>query len=96
MGDLEQRLLALGEEMAKLRDQMAIYQLLVRYGPLVDSADDEVRRETAGALFSENGVYDLGSDYKARGPDGVAELLAGGTHRDLVCHGPARLRSARS
>ncbi len=90
---IEQRLLALEAETARLRDQMAIYQVIARYGPLADSADDETRRHKAGALFSEDGVYDLGGDWKGCGPAGVAEMLDGEIHHDLVLHGSAHIMS---
>lgn len=91
MTDIEQRLIALEDETIKLRSQMAVYQVLARYGPLADSADDDVRRQKVGALFSDDGVYDLGADWKGIGPAGVAEMLAGDIHRDLVCHGSAHV-----
>ena len=91
MSDIEQRFQALEEKVAGLQDQIAIYQLIAHYGPLADGADNEDRRQKTGALFSENGVYDLGNDWKAHGPQEVADMLAGDMHRDLIAHGSAHV-----
>lgn len=91
MSDIEQRFRALEEKVAGLQDQIAIYQLIAHYGPLADGADTEERRQKAGALFGEDGVYDLGSDWKAQGPNEVAGMLAGEMHRDLIAHGSAHV-----
>jgi hypothetical protein len=90
---IEQRILLLEAETARLRDHVAIYQILARYGPLADSADDEARRQKTGALFSENGIYDIDADWKGYGPSGVAEMLGGEIHRDLVHNGSAHVMS---
>jgi len=56
MSDIETRLAALEAKVHELEDQVALYQLMSAYGPLVDSGDAEA---TAG-LWTEDGVYDWG------------------------------------
>jgi hypothetical protein len=56
MSNIEKRLAALEAKVHALEDQVALYQLMSAYGPLVDSGDAEA---TAG-LWTEDGVYDWG------------------------------------
>jgi hypothetical protein len=56
MSDVEKRLAALEARMHELEDQVALYQLMSAYGPLVDSGD----AEATAALWVEDGVYDWG------------------------------------
>ena len=56
MSDTEQRLAALEAKLHALEDQVALYQLMSAYGPLVDSGD----AEATAAMWTEDGVYDWG------------------------------------
>ena len=91
MTDIETRLRA-------LEDQIAIYQLLSSYGPLVDSGD----AEATAALWTEDGVYDWGggpkpADGTAVPKEGnagaaysraeVAAMVAGKNHQGLIAAG---------
>ena len=60
MSDIEKRLAALEAKVHDLEDQVALYQLMSAYGPLVDSGDADA---TAG-LWTEDGVYDWGGGPK--------------------------------
>lgn len=94
MEDIEARLAALEQEVQHLRDQMAIAKVIASYGPLADTATDEQRRLNAGALFDEQGVYNLAEDLEGVGPAGVAGLLAGDSHIGLMADGCAHVMSA--
>jgi hypothetical protein len=91
MKDHESRISLLEAEVQRLRDCEDIRQILARYGPLADSADTAERRLTAGKLFADSGVYDLGKDWKAVGPADVGELLNNPEHLDLVANGSAHV-----
>jgi hypothetical protein len=60
------------ERLAKVADQLAIYQLSMTYGPSADSGSDDVVR----TLYTEDAEYDSGLEtfYAA---DGVAEMIGG-------------------
>jgi len=87
----QSRLIALEAEVQKLKDCEAIRQLLARYGPLADSADTQERRAKMGDLFTDNGVYDLGENWQATGPQEVGELLNNSDHIQLVANGSAHV-----
>lgn len=91
MSSLETRLAALEKEVQHLRDCEAIRQLLASYGPLADTADTAEGRRKMGALFAENGVYDLGDEWQAAGPDAIGELLNNPDHLALVANGSAHV-----
>jgi hypothetical protein len=56
MSDTDARFQALEARLAALEDQIAIYQLMSSYGPLVDSGD----AEATSRLWVEDGIYDWG------------------------------------
>lgn len=91
MNDIESRLAALETEVQHLRDCEAIRQLLASYGPLADTADTAEGRGAMGALFSDDGVYDLGDEWQARGPEAIGELLNNPDHLALVANGSAHV-----
>ncbi|MFT4520423.1 MAG: hypothetical protein ACI9JM_002826 [Halioglobus sp.] len=91
MSDHEDRLSQLEAAVSRLKDCEAIRQLLARYGPLADSADTPHRRTKAGSLFSQHGVYDLGKDWSAVGPEAIGELLNNPAHLELVANGSAHV-----
>lgn len=91
MTDHEARLAQLEAQVQKLQDCEAIRQLLARYGPLADSADNAERRGTMGEMFTDDGVYDLGEDWSATGPEHIGELLNNPQHLDLVANGSAHV-----
>jgi len=94
MIDTEARLAALEQEVRELRDHRVIAQIIASYGPLADTATDEERRLKAGALFSENGVYNLAEDWEGIGSVGVGNLLAGDSHISLMADGCAHVMAA--
>lgn len=91
MNEYEDRLSMLEAQVQKLQDCEDIRQLLASYGPLADSADNAERRGRVGALFASEGVYDLGEDWRATGPEQIGELLNNPEHLDLVANGSAHV-----
>ena len=94
MSDTEARLAALETEVRALRDHIEIAQVIARYGPLADSADTLDGGMATGALWAEDGVYDLGGGWEGQGPAGIAGLLDNDVHRALVRDGAAHIPSA--
>lgn len=94
MSDIETRLAALESEVREMRDHVAITKIVASYGPLADTATDEARRLKAGALFDEDGVYNLAEDWEGVGPAGVGGLLAGDSHVGLLADGCAHVMAA--
>ena len=91
MNELETRLTALEAQVRQLTDCEAIRQILARYGPLADSANNDARRLKAGALFADKGVYDLGDNWSATGPEAIGELLNDPQHIELIAKGSAHV-----
>jgi hypothetical protein len=98
MSDIEKRLAALEARVHELEDQVALYQLMSAYGPLVDSGD----AEATAALWTEDGIYDWGGGPKPaegapvkEGPagaaysrDAIADMVRGPYHQEII-HGGA-------
>ncbi len=95
MSDIETRLRA-------LEDQLAPYQLISSYGPLVDSGD----AEATSNLWVEDGIYDWGGGSAARGPGGgvkegpdgaahsraeIADMVRGKFHQEIIGGGSAHV-----
>jgi hypothetical protein len=98
MSDTDKRLAALETRLKDLEDQVALYQLMSAYGPLVDSGD----AEATAALWVEDGVYDWGGGPKpadgapvkegaagaAYSRSAVADMVRGPYHQEII-HGGA-------
>ena len=94
MTDIEKRLAALEARLHDLEDQVAIYQLMSAYGPLVDSGD----AEATAALWIEDGVYDWGGGPKpapgapmkegaagaAYSQAAIADMVRGPYHQEII------------
>ena len=94
MSDIEKRLAALEAKVRELEDQVALYQLMSAYGPLVDSGD----AEATAALWTEDGVYDWGGGPAPapgtpvkEGPAGaaysqaaIADMVRGPYHQEII------------
>lgn len=93
MSDLEARLAALEARVRVLEDAVELQDIMVRYGPSVDSGDADATAE----LFAEDGVYDAEGPGPMVGADGVRDMVNGATHQGLLPNcahtiGPATLR----
>jgi SnoaL-like domain len=95
MSDLEQRFAALETRLKELEDQVALYQLMSAYGPLVDSGD----AEATSNLWVEDGIYDWGGGSTPPAPDApvkegaagaaysraaIADMVRGPYHREII------------
>jgi hypothetical protein len=94
MSDTETRLAALETRLRDLEDQVALYQLMSAYGPLVDSGD----AEATAALWTLDGVYDWGGGPKlapgapmkegaagaAYSQAAIADMVRGPYHQEII------------
>ena len=89
--DREARLLELERRLQRAEDQLAIQNLLMSYGPLVDSAT----AEPAGALWERGGGYSFtlpdGGTKRLEAPGEIAGMYSWPGHLDLVNTGCAHL-----
>ncbi len=77
---VDERLASLEARLRVLEDERAILHLLATYGPLVDSgACDE-----AAALWTADGVYDVGGVGPVQGHHAIAALYEGDVHQGLI------------
>jgi len=74
MSAIETRLTALEQEVQSLRDQAAIQQLILGYGPLVDTATTPDRARKVAELWTEDGTYDVGGMRFFAGREELSEL----------------------
>jgi hypothetical protein len=96
---MEQRFAALETRLKELEDQVAIYQLMSAYGPLVDSGD----AQATSKLWVADGVYDWGGGSTPPAPDvpvkegavgaaygrgAIAGMVRGPYHQEII-HGGA-------
>ncbi len=86
---MEEWLAQLETRLRRLEDELAIQRLIGSYGPSVDSG----RSQSAAALWTANGVYDLGDMGISAGAAAVAALLDGPTHQDLIGAGAGHVLS---
>lgn len=75
--------------MQRIEDQLAIYQVISRYGPAADAG------ATAEAvdLWKADGIYDVGGVGKYTGHDEIAGLLESDLHQGYIQNGSAHLLS---
>ena len=89
--DREARLLELESRLRAVEDQLEIQNLLMTYGPLVDSAT----AEPAGALWVQGGGYNFtlpdGGTKRLAAPDEIAGMYGWPGHLDLVNTGCAHM-----
>jgi hypothetical protein len=86
-GSVENRLLALESRLAELEAREAIRNLIAGYGPLADSGN----AAAITAMWTENGVYEVGGYGAHTGHAAIAALFTAGTHLDLMRNGCAHL-----
>lgn len=72
LADLERRL-------QRIEDERAIERMIACYGPLVDAGE----AESAAALWSDDGVYDV-EDWLMQGRDDVAAMVRSPGHQQLI------------
>jgi hypothetical protein len=97
---MDDRIEQLSARLGALEDQIALYQLMSLYGPLVDSG----QAERTASLWTEDGVYDWGGGTPepgaavaqgpagaARGRDALAAMVDGPYHRAIIDGGAAHV-----
>jgi hypothetical protein len=85
--DALQRLADIERRLAAAEDQLAVYQLLMTYGPAADSGSDDV----VLALHHQGAEYDSQLEVFRGGP-AVAEMIASlPLHRDIMRGGSSHL-----
>lgn len=87
-GDDDDRFARLEARLRQVEDQLEIARLVASYGPAVDSLD----AEATTALWSDDGVYDIGSDVWS-GREEIAGMVRGQGHGSLVVNGVAHVHS---
>jgi len=81
--------LLLERRLQELEDRLAIYQLMMAYGPAVDSGSSAA----AGSLWAESGIYDSGVGI-FEGPEGIRAMVATDPHDGYTKAGCAHIVSA--
>ena len=77
---------ALEARLRRCEDQLALYQLIMTYGPAVDSGSSEV----ASRLWTEEGVYDAQVGAWS-GRQAIAGMIEGPGHQALIHDGAAHV-----
>ena len=80
MSELEKRLEALERRVRELGDELELRNLMNRYGPAVDSGSGEA----AGALYSDECIYDSDGGPPMFGARGVREMVHGENHQAMM------------
>jgi len=92
-GDLEDRLQALEQRLERAEDELAIRNLLARYGLAVDCGDVEaaLNCHTPDALYlisapraGRRDTADAGHDLELRGHQAIADMLRSDLHQSLL------------
>jgi len=73
--------------LSALEDQEAIRDLIARYGPLADAGDCA----GAAALWTPDGVYEVGGFGEYQGREAIQALLEGESHQTLIASGSAHM-----
>jgi hypothetical protein len=86
MDDLTARFEALEARVRELEDHVALYQLMMGYGPAVDAGEAEL----AASRWTEDGVYDaqVGA---WEGRDAIAGMVEGDMHQGIIRGGSAHV-----
>jgi hypothetical protein len=74
---------ALAARVRTLEDHLEITQLVLQYGPSVDSGS----AEATAALWTEDGTFDAVGAITMRGHDEIAGMVRSAGHRDLILNG---------
>ena len=81
---------ALAARVQVLEDQVALGQLVARYGPAVDSGSSDA----AAQLWTEDGVFEVPPYAVWTGHDEIAGMVEGPGHQELIRHGAAHVLTA--
>ncbi|MBL7490840.1 nuclear transport factor 2 family protein [Frankia sp. AgB1.9] len=90
LGELRATVAALGARLRAVEDQVAISQLVARYGPAVDSGS----AEAAAALWAEDGAFEVPPYAIWTGHDEIAGMVNGAGHQGLITNGCGHVLTA--
>ena len=90
MSTHESRLVELEARVRVVEDLHAISQLVASYGPAVDSGS----AEAAGALWTDDGVFDVVPWFELQGPVGVAGMVDMDGHQQVIQNGCGHVLTA--
>ena len=82
----DDRMAALEERVRLVEDQLALYRLISRYGPAVDTGSGE----SAAELWEDEGFYEFDSS-RLEGRNGIAAMVASEMHQSLIRQGCAHI-----
>jgi hypothetical protein len=84
---IEERLAAVEARLRVAEDHLEIIRLLNSYGPAVDSGSCH----EGGALWTKDGVYDVGGRSRTVGPDAISAMYEGPHHQGMIHQGSSHL-----
>lgn len=88
--DAEDRIAALEARVRWVEDVHEIGQLVASYGPAVDSGS----ADAAGALWADDGVFDVVPWFELHGPGGVAGMVTMDGHQQVIRAGCGHVLTA--
>jgi hypothetical protein len=89
LDELREAVAALAGRVQELEDQVALGQLVARYGPSVDSGS----ADATVALWSDDGVFDVGPVGVWTGPE-IGGMVEGPGHQGLIHNGCGHVLTA--
>jgi ketosteroid isomerase-like protein len=90
LAELRETVADLSARLRVLEDQVAIGQLVARYGPAVDSG----AAGAAARLWTEDGVFEAPPYAVWTGHDEIAGMVESTGHQDLIMNGAAHVLTA--
>ncbi|MBL7502038.1 nuclear transport factor 2 family protein [Frankia sp. CNm7] len=90
LAELRETVAGLGARLRTFEDQVAISQLVARYGPAVDSGS----ATAAAELWAEDGVFEVPPYAVWTGHDEIAGMVDGAGHQGLIMNGCAHVLTA--
>ena len=90
---VEDRLAALEQEVQTLRNHAAIQQLILAYGPTVDTATTPERARKVAELWTRDGTYDVGGMRVFAGREDLSDLC-GALHFEQAAQGICHVMGA--
>lgn len=86
----DETLAELVSRLRRVEDELAITRLLAAYGPAVDAGESSA----AAALWTEDGVYDVGGQSRVVGRAELTALYEGQQHQGIIDGGSGHITSS--
>jgi len=90
LDDLRTAIEELAARVRVLEDELALGQIVARYGPAVDSGSSEA----AARLWTDDGVFEVPPYAVWTGHDEIAGMVEGEGHQELIHNGAAHVLTA--